>query len=201
MEPEIRPATAADLPRARDTLAAAYAGAAWTSWVVDPQDHEQRLAELYAIYLRVALELGAVHVTDDGCGVAAWTFSGAERAQAELLAREGLDARVAELSGERIENLGHAARLLTPHALTGDFWTLAALGVHPAKQRQGIGTKLLQPMLDRLDAEGHTADLETSTPENVRLYERLGFTVRAEEQMPAGGPHVWLMVRRPRQPR
>lgn len=198
MEPEIRPATAADLPQARDTLAAAYAGQAWTSWVVDPRDHEERLKELYAIYLRVALALGAVHVTDDGCAVAAWTFSGAERGQAELLAREGLDARVAELSGERIENLGHAARLLTPHALTGDFWTLAAFGVHPRRQREGIGTKLLQPMLDRLDAEGHTADLETSTPENVRLYERLGFTVRAEEQMPAGGPRVWLMTRQPR---
>jgi ribosomal protein S18 acetylase RimI-like enzyme len=193
----IRRATTADLPQARATLAAAFAGAPWTRWVVDPDDHERRLEELYGIYLQVALALGEVWVADDGLAVAAWTWSGAEREQAELLAREGLDARVAELSGSRIANLGHAAAVLTPHALEGEFWTLAAVGVQPAHQRRGLGSAVLAPTLARLDEEGRVADLETSAPDNVRLYERLGFRVRVEADMPAGGPHVWLMTRAP----
>ncbi len=40
------------------------------------------------------------------------------------------------------------------------------------------------------------AALETSSPDNVRLYERLGFAVTGEVQVPAG-PHVWLMRRWP----
>ena len=99
--------------------------------------------------------------------------------------------------GRRVRRAARAAEALEPHALDGDHWTLAAVGVRPDLQRRGLGARLLRPALDGFDARGETAALETSAPENVPFYERLGFAVRAEVAMPAGGPRVWLMVRPP----
>ena len=44
------------------------------------------------------------------------------------------------------------------------------------------------------DAEGLPSWLETATPENVPLYERLGFVTQVEWDVP-GGPHFWGMMR------
>ena len=196
--PAIRRAEAADLPAAADTLAAAFADYPWTRWVVDPDDHRERLRGLYAIYLRVALELGQLWVSDDVAAVAAWTSSRAGAQQEELFEREGLVAEIARLSGSRVSNVLAGIEALAPHAPEGDHWVLAAVGVRPERQGAGLGTRVLAPALAGFDLDGELAVLDTSSPENVRLYERLGFRTTAEVQMPDGGPRVWLMRREPR---
>lgn len=195
--PVIRPATAADLPRAATTLATAFAEYAWTRWVVDDEDHERRLRELYGIYLRVALELGQLWVSDDASAVAAWTSSRAAAQQDELFARERLAERIVELSGAQIANVGSGIEALAPHAPTDEHWVLAAVGVLPERQGEGLGTRVLAPTLVDLDLLGEPAVLDTSSAANVRFYERLGFVTTTELDMPDGGPHVWLMRREP----
>jgi hypothetical protein len=37
--------------------------------------------------------------------------------------------------------------------------------------------------------------LETSSEPNVRFYQRLGFAVTGQVQVPDGGPRVWAMRR------
>lgn len=194
----IRPAAAADLPAAAETLAAAFADYPWTRWVVDADDHRARLQGLYAIYLRVALELGQLWVSDDCAAVAAWTSSRAGMQQEELFEREGLVAEIARLSGSRVGNVLAGIDVLAPHAPEGDHWVLAAVGVRPERQGAGLGTRVLAPALAGFDLDGELAVLDTSSPENVRLYERLGFRTTAEVAMPGAGPLVWLMQRDPR---
>ncbi|MBB4661292.1 GNAT family N-acetyltransferase [Conexibacter arvalis] len=196
--PAIRRADAADLPAATATLAAAFADYAWTRWVVDPDDHPARLEGLYAIYLRVALELGQLWVSDDCAAVAAWTSSRAAAQQEELFEREGLVAEIARLSGSRIANVAAGVELLAAHAPSGEHWVLAAVGVRPERQGAGLGTRVLAPALAGFDRDGELAVLDTSSAANVRLYERLGFRVAAEVEMPSDGPRVWLMRREPR---
>jgi GNAT superfamily N-acetyltransferase len=76
-------------------------------------------------------------------------------------------------------------------------WYLACLGTDPPKQRTGVGTTLVGPVLERCDKEGLPAYLETQKPENVPYYERFGFRVTGELDITEGGPHVWLMWRDP----
>jgi len=71
---------------------------------------------------------------------------------------------------------------------------LAALGVRPERQGQGLGTALLQPGVSEADRLGLPAYLESSNIRNVPLYERHGFEVTEEVRLP-GGPPVWLMWR------
>ena len=42
---------------------------------------------------------------------------------------------------------------------------------------------------------GVPAVLETATPANVGLYQRLGFATRSEWDVAGGGPHFWTMTR------
>ena len=83
------------------------------------------------------------------------------------------------------------------HALGEPHWYLAIVAVAPAEQGKGLGAKVLAPMLERCDAEGLPAALDTSAPGNVGFYERLGFVVHGEADVPGGGPHLWFMRRDP----
>ena len=125
----------------------------------------------------------------------AWSENGAE--QASYMRQSGLDVVAGELAGDRAAVAVDAERLLEPHALTEPHWYLAAVGVAPDRQGTGLGRRVLTPLLDRCDSHGELAALETSSSDNLRLYERLGFEVRAEVEAP-DGPHVWLMRRLPR---
>ncbi len=69
------------------------------------------------------------------------------------------------------------------------------LAVDAPLQGQGIGTLLLREHCARLDAAGHTAYLETDKAENVRLYERFGYSVVAQATV-LGVPN-WFMIRTP----
>lgn len=76
-------------------------------------------------------------------------------------------------------------------------WYLAVLGTDPEHQGKGHGSAVMRPVLDRCDAEGVGAYLESSKESNVPYYERHGFEVTEQLTLPAGGPPVWLMWRDP----
>jgi GNAT superfamily N-acetyltransferase len=76
-------------------------------------------------------------------------------------------------------------------------WYLAVLGTDPEHQGKGVGAALLAPILERCDAEGIPAYLESSKLANVPYYERFGFRVQREITIPRGGPTMPLMWREP----
>ena len=80
---------------------------------------------------------------------------------------------------------------------TEPHYYLAVLGVDPSAQGQGLGSAVIRPMLDRCDVEGVPAYLESSKAANVPFYERHGFRVTGEVELPFGPP-LWLMWRDPR---
>jgi ribosomal protein S18 acetylase RimI-like enzyme len=77
-------------------------------------------------------------------------------------------------------------------------WYLWFVGVDPPRQGQGTGSALMQPVVARADADGLPCYLETANARNVPLYERHGFEVVVEDDLPKGGPHFWTMKREPR---
>lgn len=80
------------------------------------------------------------------------------------------------------------------HPLDKPHYYLIAVGVRPQFQGQGIGTRLLQPMLARCDKEGCGAYLESSNERNIPLYQRLGFTNNGTILGPKA-PNWWSMWR------
>jgi predicted N-acetyltransferase YhbS len=71
------------------------------------------------------------------------------------------------------------------------------VGTAPEAQGQGLGSAVLIPGLQEAERAGYPAFLETSSEANVRFYERLGFKVTADVQLPDSGPRTWCMRREP----
>jgi ribosomal protein S18 acetylase RimI-like enzyme len=76
-------------------------------------------------------------------------------------------------------------------------WYLAVLGTDPPAQGQGLGSAVLEPVLERCDSDGIAAYLESSKERNIAFYARHGFRVTREIKLPRG-PHMWAMWRDPR---
>ncbi|UXA16400.1 GNAT family N-acetyltransferase [Mycobacterium sp. SMC-4] len=77
-------------------------------------------------------------------------------------------------------------------------WYLAVIGSDPAVRGAGFGKALMESRLDRCDAEGAPAYLESTKESNIGYYLRFGFEVTGEIRMPDGGPAIWPMWRQPR---
>jgi GNAT superfamily N-acetyltransferase len=143
---------------------------------------------------------GHVYTTPSLAGVACWLPPGKATASFWSLLRTGfaLPRSLLAMRGEgrrrffavlSHEEDVHGRLLPQPH------WYLGALAVEPARQRQGVGSRLLQPVLALADAEGCPCYLETQSVENVRFYERLGFRVAHEGQVPGHPLTLWALIR------
>jgi GNAT superfamily N-acetyltransferase len=90
--------------------------------------------------------------------------------------------------GKAVEDALHTAHPSDPH------WYLAALGTDPSGQGKGVGSALLRSGLERCDGEGAHAYLECFE-QLVPYYERFGFEVTGEIEMPEVVPHQVSMWR------
>lgn len=80
---------------------------------------------------------------------------------------------------------------------TEPHYYLEVLGTDPARQGRGHGAAIMGHVLERADAEGVGAYLESSKDLNVPFYRRFGFEVVNEIRIP-DGPTIWPMWREAR---
>jgi GNAT superfamily N-acetyltransferase len=152
-----------------------------------------------AVYF--TLVLGHVHLRHDevwtahgGAAGALWDPPGRWRVPVTTVLRTA-PALVRLLGGRLPVALAGLRRVEARHPRV-PHWYLAVLGTDPSAQGRGLATAALAPVLERCDAEGLPAYLETATPENVAFYEARGFTVTGRTTLPRG-PELWLMTRSP----
>ncbi|MEO9330034.1 GNAT family N-acetyltransferase [Gordonia aurantiaca] len=86
--------------------------------------------------------------------------------------------------GKKLEEEFAKRRPKEPH------WYLGQVGT--PIQGAGIGSALLRHRLEKIDGSAY---LESSNIRNVPLYERFGFEVTEEFELPDDGPRVWTMYR------
>ncbi|GLF93088.1 GNAT family N-acetyltransferase [Streptomyces yaizuensis] len=190
----VRPATPEDIPAAVRTLTRAFADYPHTRHVVAADDHEERVRGLQELFLTaVGMPYGRVWIDGDGLAVAVWTTP--DQDPGPGFAEVG--SRVAELAGDRAPFYEATERAAEPHRPKEPVWFLATVGVDPSAQGRGLGSAVIRPGLAAADRAGYPAYLETATEANVRLYERLGFTVTAQVSGTDGGPTTWCMRREP----
>ncbi|MCY4630284.1 MAG: GNAT family N-acetyltransferase [bacterium] len=179
-------------------LAEAFAGDPLQAWLLADVAAGERAARRIAWWSFMVTHAPPgteVHVTGDGSGAACWHPPGAGQLPAESVER--FRAMVRDLAGERapvvLAGLARIARL----APAGPHWHLAAVGVVPDRRGEGLGARLLAPMLARCDRLGLPAYLESSNSRNLGFYERLGFATTGEVRTVEGRVTLTLMWRPP----
>lgn len=199
----VRRATAADIPELARVLTRAFHEDPYFTFVASPAgDRTRRMRAGWAGILRYASgSLTATFTTDDLAGVAVWLRPDAPKMGTVDSIR--LLLAMARLRGpRRVRSISQLVRQLDEHRrrhVPNPHYYLLALGVDIDRQRQGVGTSLLRPVMDRCDAEGMTAYLETANGDNIAFYERLGFACVEELILPGAGVKIWLMARKPRE--
>jgi GNAT superfamily N-acetyltransferase len=194
---EIRGLLRAEAPPAAAALAAAFREDPVMSWLFPRPDRRAAvLRDGFELFLRrVWLEHDQCFTTGQIAGAACWLPPGHWHLPAAR--KLALLPSLLRIARERAPRFVRLLALVERKHPRAQHWYLVALGVEPAAQGTGLGSRLMYPVLSRCDAEGIPAYLEASSPRNRALYERHGFEVSEELELPAGGPPIWLMWREP----
>jgi ribosomal protein S18 acetylase RimI-like enzyme len=182
-------------------LARAFADDPFFTHVLsDPIERERQLLPLMTAWTRYGLLFGEVYVTAGPVEASAIWLPGATSRTEERRDRAGLTAAVSAFSDgarARYDAIAQHQGRLREAAPSVPHWHLPFIGVDPARHGLGLGSLLLRAGLSRVDQDGVECRLFTETSRNVALYQRYGFEIAAEGDVPAGGPHLWYMRRRP----
>jgi GNAT superfamily N-acetyltransferase len=188
----VQPATLVDARKLAPPLARAFHDDPVTVWAhPSARTRRRRVERFFVGRMRALLPHELSFMTADGAGAAIWSPPDAW----QMGLREMLHDLPAFMSTHTPTVLRGMHQVEKRHPRDPHYY-LSILGVDPPRQGSGLGTALLLPMLQRCDAEGVGAYLETGTEENVRFYARHGFRVIDEVPLPSG-PVMWLMWRNP----
>ena len=177
-----------------ETLALAFQDDPALSWIV--RDTERRKVALRGLFRSVVpadAKVGKVVRSTGGEAAALWRAP----SQADSSYTEFVISMLPMLAAFRTA-LPRAMTVsdgITAHRPKGSFWYLHYIGVRPEHQGKGYGGRVLRERIAAADAAGVPCWLETATPANVGLYQRFGFTIVNEWDVPKGGPHFWGMMR------
>ncbi|MFD4440426.1 GNAT family N-acetyltransferase [Nocardia sp. NPDC058519] len=194
----VRTAGQGDVDAAARTLAEAFQHDPVMSWIQpDPHRRAAGLPRFFATMARhIFIPGGAsdLALRPDGTvgGAALWTPP--HRARTSTITELRTLPGIWRAFGRRTLLGKQVGDLLKKNHPTEPHWYLGMIGTAPAARGGGFGHALLHSRLERVDAEGALAYLESSNPVNVPYYERFGFTVTGELQLP-GGPPIWPMLR------
>jgi ribosomal protein S18 acetylase RimI-like enzyme len=175
------------------TLARAFQDESGWSYVLpDAQQRAARLPLAFHLFLRDEHRKGAVFGTPGFEAVTLWRGPG--QARDTLWDRARLILPFIRVLGAAIGRGLEVADLIDRHMPDEPFWYLHYAACHPDFQGKGFGGAAIRTGLERADYEGLPAYLETADQGNVGLYQRYGFEVIHEWQVPEG-PQFWGMKR------
>lgn len=179
----VRKAGPQDVDRLCDTFGAAFFTDPVMSWSYpNPDRRRQILPDFFRAIVAVTLPHGGIDTVSGEHAGAIWV---------------PLAADLLDVSGDDAGRVLTLMELVDPeHPTDVPHQYLFVLGTRPEWQSHGLGSALLQAVLDSCDEDGTPAYLEASSERSKRLYLRHGFEVRTTVRLP-DGPPVWCMWREP----
>lgn len=197
-DPLPRLAVTADDPQLAAVLAEAFADDAALAHTL-PVDVARRSARLRLFFrgeVGRSRRSGGAWTTSDDAAAAVWYPPGRWRPGTwEALCQTPAALRV---FGRHSRHAARTLAALHEHHPREAHRYPAYVGVRRDRRGTGVGSALLQPVLERCDRERLPAYLEASNERNRGLYRRLGFTDREPVPLPGGGPTIYPMWREPR---
>lgn len=176
-----------------DVVLLAFAGDPFARWLYpDPAKYVAVSPEFGRAFGGKGFAHGSVDIVAGGTGAAIWLPPGVEPDGERM--QELLEAHAPE---DVLADIGAVIEQMAEAHPQEPCWYLPIIGVDPALHGRGLGAALLRRGIERADAEGVPAYLESSNPRNIGLYERHGFEILRTIQVGASPPVV-PMLRRPR---
>ena len=178
------------------TLARAFQDDSALSWILpDAAQRKIRLPRMFDFIVPLDLRDGFALGSADGEAATLWRSPG--KPHTGLLDMVMMLPAVFHTFGTAaLRGLAVSEAMDAHHPKGITYFYLHYAGVLPEHQGKGWGGAAIRAGLDKADAAGLPALLETATERNVGLYTSLGFEILSEWDVPKGGPHFWTMLRR-----
>lgn len=147
--------------------------------VKQDKDRSARINALMAYSFDVCFQFGEVYLSDDKNACVLLLRSGTKGKSLYAL---WLDIKLI-FKAIGLSRIGVALKresLIKKFQIQVDHFYLWFIGVAPAHQHQGVGSKLLKEVLIRSDREGLPVCLETSVLKNLPWYQTFGFEIYNE---------------------
>ena len=165
----------------------------------DEAERERIAPYFFSTSVFYGIQHGEVHaVSLDLEGVAVWLPSSKYPVTTWRLLRSVPPSEIlgfGKNGGARMKSLGQYIDTVHGRLAPFNHWFLQCIGVDHKFQGRGYGSKLLRPMLKRIEEEGLPCYLETLEKQNVRLYEHFGFKLVEESNVPGTNLTIWAMLR------
>ncbi len=184
-----------DLKNAVDVLTDAFSKESMWKEVFTDEEKNRILTE---VMVRFCLKYGSVYATSENFeGIMALAPHDKEMTTWTIV-RSGaffLSMKIAD-EAKKMEVLNSAVEEAKKSLNLGSHIHLLMMGVSQEFQGKGFGGKLLRALIEKAEAEKKLIYLETQKENNVKLYEKYGFSVKKKIILPEPlNLPMWLMVR------
>ena len=198
MAQQVRKAVRDDVPLLALALARAFDGDPPMRWFLPDDGRRVELARLMfdVMLRRVHLARDACYTTEGVVGGALWVPPGRWRLSVAQQLR--ILPSMLRVFGRGLSRAQRGLAVMDSRHPRKPHYYLDSLGVQPEWQGRGLGSALMQPVLERCDRERMPAYLNAGSSRSRDLYLRHGFDVTEEFRLPEGGPPLWRMWREPR---
>jgi ribosomal protein S18 acetylase RimI-like enzyme len=191
----VRCALANDRSTVVRTLSRAFRNDPFITWFYpDELPRMRRIEGFFDLLWRANWPDGRIDVAADGDGAALWRPPGRWRVPRHTML-VNLPAMIGTYGMAAGRVLASLAAMEREH-LAQPHWYLMTVGTDPRAQGRGLGKTLIRAGLERCDADGVPAYLESGDVGNISFYERLGFRLLSENGV-RGGPYFYPMIRDP----
>lgn len=193
----------AQVPAAGATLARAFHDDPLMVYAIpDAADRARILPEVYVRMVRFGLLAGEVLATPGvPDGVALWLPPNAKwtRENMQAAGMHEMPTLIGDDAYQRYREVVGREWQARERDMVGPCWYLFILGVEPRRQRRGLGSALMHPVLDRADKANVACYLETENERNVPFYKKQGFdTIVNGEEAGNTGVRFWTFRRLPK---
>jgi ribosomal protein S18 acetylase RimI-like enzyme len=168
----------------------------------DPTKRVKQNYHLMKFSLRYCMRYGEVYTTSPKLeGIALWQFEDPkeeEQDKSVSLFSNWLSFRLEVALGEAVEKVYsvYDYMLSTQYKLIpSPHWYFFIIGVDPNYQGKGYASRLIKPMLARINEKKLQCYLDTNIEKNVRRYQHFGFKVLKKYQIPGTNVINWSMLR------
>jgi len=184
-----------DLKNSVDVLTDAFSKESMWKEVFTDEEKNRILTE---VMVRFCLKYGSVYATSENFeGIMALAPHDKEMTTWTIV-RSGaffLSMKIAD-EAKKMEVLNSAVEEAKKSLNLGSHIHLLMMGVSQEFQGKGFGGKLLRALIEKAEAEKKSIYLETQKENNVKLYEKYGFSVKKKIILPEPlNFPMWLMVR------
>lgn len=186
----MRRATLADVDLIKKILLVSFKNDPHVTWLLEESKSKFKLKVLIDYVVHQTFRRGEMYLSDDNNAVALWDFERSERMSFHYIWRNlafliqiGIKSVVRIVKSE--------AQVHSNFCKYPRYCHLYMIGVLPEAQGKGLGSTLMNPLIQRMKEKSIPVFLETANLRNVDIYKKKGFKIF--DTLTIGDQNLFLM--------